>query len=114
MSNNPKRKLKVGQLDNVMLGGGTSPILVTQGLGFPPAPTWFSSASEKIHSTPIWESLDLPPHQRHRTTTMASRPTVSIATAEGKPSGATHTLPTVFNAPIRVDIVQYDIREVLV
>lgn len=45
---------------------------------------------------------------------MASRPTVSIATAEGKPSGATHTLPTVFNAPIRVDIVQYDIREVLV
>ncbi|PLB42309.1 60S ribosomal protein uL4 [Aspergillus candidus] len=37
---------------------------------------------------------------------MASRPTVSIATAEGKPSGATATLPAVFNAPIRPDIVQ--------
>ncbi|KAM5441593.1 60S ribosomal protein L4B [Microsporum ferrugineum] len=37
---------------------------------------------------------------------MASRPTVSIATAEGKPSGATHPLPTVFLAPIRPDIVQ--------
>ena len=41
------------------------------------------------------------------TTKMASRPTVSIATAEGKPSGATATLPAVFNAPIRPDIVQY-------
>ena len=39
--------------------------------------------------------------------TMASRPTVSIATAEGKPSGASHPLPSVFNAPIRPDIVQY-------
>ena len=38
---------------------------------------------------------------------MASRPTVSIATAEGKPSGATQPLPTVFGAPIRPDIVQY-------
>ncbi|KAJ5146381.1 uncharacterized protein N7515_000945 [Penicillium bovifimosum] len=37
---------------------------------------------------------------------MASRPTVSIATAEGKPSGATHPLPSVFSAPIRPDIVQ--------
>ncbi|CAG8051356.1 unnamed protein product [Penicillium salamii] len=37
---------------------------------------------------------------------MASRPTVSIATAEGKPSGASHPLPTVFSAPIRPDIVQ--------
>jgi len=37
---------------------------------------------------------------------MATRPTVSIATAEGKPSGATHTLPSVFSAPIRPDIVQ--------
>ncbi|KAJ6130322.1 60S ribosomal protein L4-A [Penicillium capsulatum] len=37
---------------------------------------------------------------------MASRPTVSIATAEGKPSGATQTLPAVFSAPIRSDIVQ--------
>lgn len=38
---------------------------------------------------------------------MASRPTVTIATAEGKPSGATHPLPSVFTAPIRSDIVQY-------
>ncbi|OKO99799.1 60S ribosomal protein L4-B [Penicillium subrubescens] len=38
---------------------------------------------------------------------MASRPTVSIATAEGKPSGASQPLPTVFGAPIRPDIVQY-------
>jgi large subunit ribosomal protein L4e len=38
---------------------------------------------------------------------MASRPTVSIATAEGKPSGASHPLPSVFSAPIRPDIVQY-------
>lgn len=42
---------------------------------------------------------------------MATRPTVSIATAEGKPSGATQTLPSVFSAPIRPDIVQYDISE---
>ncbi|KAJ5165476.1 Ribosomal protein L4/L1e [Penicillium coprophilum] len=38
---------------------------------------------------------------------MASRPTVSIATAAGKPSGASHPLPTVFSAPIRPDIVQH-------
>lgn len=37
---------------------------------------------------------------------MASRPTVSILSAEGKPSGSTHPLPKVFNAPIRPDIVQ--------
>ncbi|KAF7588855.1 hypothetical protein BBP40_005072 [Aspergillus hancockii] len=37
---------------------------------------------------------------------MASRPTVTIATAEGKPSGATAPLPAVFNAPIRLDVVQ--------
>ncbi|KAK2763094.1 hypothetical protein FQN54_009728 [Arachnomyces sp. PD_36] len=37
---------------------------------------------------------------------MASRPTVTIATADGKASGATHPLPTVFTAPIRPDIVQ--------
>jgi large subunit ribosomal protein L4e len=38
---------------------------------------------------------------------MASRPTVTIATAEGKPSGATAPLPAVFTAPIRLDVVQY-------
>ncbi|OJJ48959.1 hypothetical protein ASPZODRAFT_129302 [Penicilliopsis zonata CBS 506.65] len=38
---------------------------------------------------------------------MASRPTVSVATAEGKPSGATLTLPAVFLSPIRPDIVQH-------
>ncbi|CEN60306.1 ribosomal protein L4 domain-containing protein [Aspergillus pseudodeflectus] len=37
---------------------------------------------------------------------MASRPTVSIASAEGKPTGATAPLPAVFTAPIRPDIVQ--------
>ncbi|PGH12423.1 hypothetical protein AJ80_06730 [Polytolypa hystricis UAMH7299] len=37
---------------------------------------------------------------------MASRPTVSIASADGKPSGQTHPLPAVFLSPIRPDIVQ--------
>ncbi|KAL4758992.1 60S ribosomal protein uL4 [Aspergillus foveolatus] len=37
---------------------------------------------------------------------MASRPTVSIASGEGKPTGATCPLPAVFNSPIRPDIVQ--------
>ncbi|KAI1007639.1 60S ribosomal protein [Podosphaera aphanis] len=37
---------------------------------------------------------------------MASRPTVSILSAEGKPTGSTHPLPKVFTAPIRPDIVQ--------
>ena len=38
---------------------------------------------------------------------MATRPTVTIATADGKPSGSTHPLPAVFRSPIRPDIVQY-------
>ena len=38
---------------------------------------------------------------------MSTRPTVTIASAEGKPSGSTHPLPDVFKAPIRPDIVQY-------
>ncbi|KAI0005186.1 60S ribosomal protein L4 [Xylariaceae sp. FL0662B] len=37
---------------------------------------------------------------------MASRPTVSIIGKDGSPSGATHTIPTVFSSPIRPDIVQ--------
>ncbi|KAL4864175.1 hypothetical protein BDV12DRAFT_176504 [Aspergillus spectabilis] len=37
---------------------------------------------------------------------MASRPTVSIASGEGKPTGATTPLPAVFASPIRPDIVQ--------
>jgi large subunit ribosomal protein L4e len=37
---------------------------------------------------------------------MASRPTVSIIGKDGAPSGATHTIPAVFTAPIRPDIVQ--------
>ncbi|KAI9041751.1 60S ribosomal protein uL4 [Aspergillus affinis] len=37
---------------------------------------------------------------------MASRPTVTIATADGKASGATYPLPAVFTSPIRPDIVQ--------
>jgi len=37
---------------------------------------------------------------------MASRPTVTILSADGTASGATHPLPKVFTAPIRPDIVQ--------
>ncbi|KAF7546572.1 hypothetical protein G7046_g9262 [Stylonectria norvegica] len=37
---------------------------------------------------------------------MASRPTVSIIGKDGKPTGATHTMPAVFTSPIRPDIVQ--------
>lgn len=37
---------------------------------------------------------------------MASRPTVSIIGADGKASGASHPIPSVFTAPIRPDIVQ--------
>ncbi|KAL8418317.1 hypothetical protein RB594_001794 [Gaeumannomyces avenae] len=37
---------------------------------------------------------------------MSSRPTVSIIGADGKASGATHPIPSVFTAPIRPDIVQ--------
>ena len=38
---------------------------------------------------------------------MASRPTVTIAGADGKPTGATYPLPAVFASPIRLDVVQY-------
>ncbi|OBT67439.1 large subunit ribosomal protein L4e [Pseudogymnoascus sp. 23342-1-I1] len=37
---------------------------------------------------------------------MASRPTVTILSADGTASGATHPLPRVFTSPIRPDIVQ--------
>ncbi|RFU33466.1 hypothetical protein B7463_g2880, partial [Scytalidium lignicola] len=37
---------------------------------------------------------------------MATRPTVTILSADGTPSGATHPLPKVFASPIRPDIVQ--------
>ncbi|KAJ1329523.1 large subunit ribosomal protein L4e [Microdochium nivale] len=37
---------------------------------------------------------------------MASRPTVTIIGKDGSASGATHTLPAIFSAPIRPDIVQ--------
>jgi hypothetical protein len=47
----------------------------------------------------------------HNTGAMATRPTVTIASAEGKPSGETHPLPAVFKSPIRPDIVQYGISE---
>ena len=42
------------------------------------------------------------------TAKMTSRPTVTIHGADGKPGNDTHTLPAVFKAPIRPDIVQYD------
>ncbi|KAL9060925.1 MAG: hypothetical protein Q9162_000369 [Coniocarpon cinnabarinum] len=35
-----------------------------------------------------------------------ARPTVSVLGADGSPSGASHPLPNVFRAPIRLDIVQ--------
>ena len=37
---------------------------------------------------------------------MTSRPTVTIVGGDGKPGKSTHTLPTVFTSPIRLDIVQ--------
>ena len=40
-------------------------------------------------------------------TTMATRPTVSVASAEGERLKETIPLPSVFTAPIRPDIVQY-------
>ena len=40
---------------------------------------------------------------------MTSRPTVSIIAADGKASENSHPLPNVFKAPIRPDIVQYEI-----
>lgn len=40
-------------------------------------------------------------------TNMTTRPTVTIAGADGTPSGSTHPLPAVFRSPIRPDIVQY-------
>ena len=45
---------------------------------------------------------------------MTSRPTVTIASAEGKPSGETHPLPAVFKAPIRPDIVQYGLLRLVI
>ena len=44
---------------------------------------------------------------------MTTRPTVTIATVEGKPSGETHPLPAVFKSPIRPDIVQYVLLSVI-
>lgn len=38
---------------------------------------------------------------------MTTRPTVTIASADGSQSGSTHPLPTVFSSPIRPDIVQH-------
>ena len=40
-----------------------------------------------------------------------SRPTVTIIGADGAASQNTHPLPNVFKAPIRADIVQYEISE---
>lgn len=40
-----------------------------------------------------------------------SRPTVTIIGADGAASQNTHPLPNVFKAPIRADIVQYDLSD---
>ncbi|KAL8740608.1 MAG: hypothetical protein Q9190_006713 [Brigantiaea leucoxantha] len=37
---------------------------------------------------------------------MTTRPTVTIASGDGTPSGKTHPLPAVFRSPLRLDIVQ--------
>lgn len=42
---------------------------------------------------------------------MSTRPTVTVIGADGKPSDKSHPLPNVFKAPIRPDIVQYDLLE---
>jgi len=39
---------------------------------------------------------------------MSNRPTVGILGADGASSGKTLSLPAVFSAPIRPDIVQYE------
>lgn len=78
-----------------------------RGLGLAAPTTRSFSKRKNPQVKPSWETFGLQPHHRHRPTTMASRPTVSIATAEGKASGATQALPSVFSAPIRSDIVQY-------
>ncbi|KAI9890325.1 MAG: hypothetical protein M1814_004235 [Vezdaea aestivalis] len=38
---------------------------------------------------------------------MTTRPTVTVLSGEGKPTGSTHPMPAVFKAPIRPDIVQF-------
>ncbi len=42
---------------------------------------------------------------------MTTRPTVTIASADGTASGSTHPLPAVFSSPIRPDIVQYELQD---
>ena len=37
---------------------------------------------------------------------MATRPTVTVASAEGKATGSTIPLPAVFKVPLRTDVVQ--------
>jgi hypothetical protein len=44
---------------------------------------------------------------------MTSRPTVTIIGADGAATKNTHPLPNVFKAPIRPDIVQYEIPTTL-
>lgn len=54
------------------------------------------------------KKLDFTPTATILTTAkMTSRPTVTIIGADGKASDKTATLPNVFKAPIRPDIVQY-------
>ncbi|OJD28394.1 hypothetical protein ACJ73_00203 [Blastomyces percursus] len=88
---------------------GNSGFRVPWLLAEPPFP------SEKTHIESSWASTTTTTsvlnHHRPTTTSnlstkMASRPTVTVANAEGKPSGATHPLPAVFASPIRPDIVQ--------
>ncbi|KFY44369.1 hypothetical protein V494_01510 [Pseudogymnoascus sp. VKM F-4513 (FW-928)] len=62
-----------------------------------------SRETDEISSCPILEA------DNNISTTddeMASRPTVTILSADGSASGATHPLPRVFTSPIRPDIVQ--------
>ena len=73
---------------------------------------WFSVISHPHLDFRIWATAGAKHHHQRRSLLyevrpeMATRPTVSIAGADGKPLGDTCPLPKVFTAPIRPDIVQ--------
>jgi len=55
--------------------------------------------------------LAFAPYLTNHTVVKMSRPTVTIIGADGAASQNTHPLPNVFKAPIRADIVQYEISD---
>lgn len=38
---------------------------------------------------------------------MMTHPTMTIMSADGKPTGLTHPLPAIIESPIRPDVIQY-------